>query len=82
MPKTVRMESMEGELLHEGTDARLVKADRGAQLYFRLPDALAMELATTRRQCVIIGQSSRKFTVAFSSLTSDGVSILDLIAAQ
>lgn len=78
----VRMESLDGELLHEGMDARVVKADRGAQLYFRLPDALAMDLASTRRQCVIIGQSNRKFTATFSSLTCDGIAILDLVAAQ
>jgi hypothetical protein len=77
----VRMESLDGELLHEGTDARVVKADRGAQLYFRLPDALAMDLAASRRQCVIVGQS-RKFTATFCSLTNDGISILDLVAAQ
>jgi len=76
----VRMESLEGELLHEGTDARVVKADRGAQLYFRLPDELAMELASTHKECIIIGHSNRKFSATFSKVTSDGVSVLDLRA--
>jgi hypothetical protein len=76
------MESLEGELLHEGNDARLVKVDNGAQLYFRLPDALAMDLASTHRRCVIIGQNKRRFTAIFNSLTNDGVSVLDLLATQ
>jgi hypothetical protein len=76
------MESLDGELLHEGADAKVVKADRGAQLYFRLPDALAMDLAMTHRQCIVISQTNRRFTATFNSLTNDGISVLDLLAAD
>lgn len=78
MANMVRMETLDGQLLHEGSDVRVVRSDSGAQLYFRLPDALAMDLAVSHRPCVIIARDKRRFSVTFNKLTTDGYSVLDL----